>query len=93
MTTPPSHLSSESQAWFAKVVETFDLTDSQRLLLQSAAENWDRAQAAREVLTNSGMSFQDRHGNYKARPEVQIARDCQGLFLRIMRTLSLDSTP
>lgn len=93
MKTAPSHLADESQAWYAKVSTTFDLTPSQLLLLQSAAENWDRSQAARKVLAESGMSFQDRHGNWKARPEVQIARDCQGLFLRIMRSLGLDSSP
>jgi phage terminase small subunit len=55
-----------------------------------AAESWDRCTEAREILKREGLTFDDRFGQPKARPEVAIERDSRIAFARLLRELSLD---
>ncbi|WP_348645712.1 P27 family phage terminase small subunit [Nitratireductor aquibiodomus] len=87
---PPKHLRPATRRWFAAVLEEFDLEDHHIRLLTLAAEAWDRCQAAREYIDRNGMTFTDRFGQPKARPEVAIERDSRIGFARLIRELALD---
>jgi phage terminase small subunit len=55
-----------------------------------AAESWDRCQQARQAIQKHGLTFDDRFGTPKARPEVAIERDSRLAFARLLRELALD---
>ncbi len=90
---PPRHLRPATKRWWREVVAEFDLESHHLRLLQAAAESWDRLQAAREVLDKSGVSYVDRFGAPRARPEVAIERDSRVAFARLCRELRLDDVP
>jgi phage terminase small subunit len=87
---PPSHLERTTREWWKSVVDDFDLEPHHLRLLQLAAEAWDSAQAARAVIKKEGMTFTDRFGCPRSRPEVAIERDSRIAFARLLRELALD---
>lgn len=90
---PPGHLRAATRRWFASVVSDYDLDSHHVRLLTLAAEAWDRGQQAREVIDRDGMTFSDRFGQPKARPEIAIERDSRIGFARLIRELGLDVEP
>jgi phage terminase small subunit len=88
--TPPKHLKSETQKWFASVVEEYELEPHHVKLLTLAAESWDRAQAARMALEQHGLTYIDRFNAPPKRPEVSIAEASTIAFARLTRELDLD---
>jgi len=86
----PKHLAVPTRRWFESVVETFELEAHHVRLLTLAAESWDRGTQAREAIAEHGLTFSDRHGAVRARPEVAIERDSRIAFARLIRELSLD---
>jgi len=87
--TPP-HLKSATAKWWRSVTADFDLDPHHVRLLTLAAEAWDRGQQAREIIDNEGMTYVDRFGCPKPRPEVAIERDSRTSFARLLRELALD---
>lgn len=87
---PPKHLRPATAKWFEGVTDEFDLEPHHVRLLTLAAEAWDRGQAAREVIDRDGLTYVDRFGSPKARPEVGIERDSRIGFARLIRELALD---
>jgi P27 family predicted phage terminase small subunit len=85
----PTHLSTKTKAWYAEIEAEYELEVHDLLLLQGAAESWDRCQQAREMLAKEGLTFTDRHGNVRPHPATQIERDSKSLFARLMRELGL----
>ena len=90
---PPRHLSREVKKWFAQVVESYELEPHHLRLLALAAESWDRTCQARAIIDELGMTYEDRFGAPKARPEISIERDSRLAFVRIIRELDLDVDP
>ncbi len=86
----PSHLESATAAWWRSVVTTWELDEHHVRLLTLAAEAFDRAVQARKVIARKGMTFRDRFGQPKPRPEVAIERDARIAFARLLRELDLD---
>ena len=86
----PAHLRSATRQWFAAVLDDFELDDHHVRLLTLAAESWDRGEMARESIAEHGMTFLDRFGSPRARPEVAIERDSRIAFARLLRELDLD---
>ena len=89
-TRAPAHLSKESSKWFETVAADFMLEAHHLRLLRLACEAWDRCQGARKVLDQDGLTYTDRFGAPRARPEVSIERDARLAFARLLRELSLD---
>lgn len=87
--TPP-HLRPATKKWFKSVLEEFELDGHHVRLLTLAAEAWDQAQTAREVLDRDGQTFLDRFGQPKERPEVGILQNARISFARLIRELALD---
>src|SRR5881296_1034018 len=86
----PGHLSAASRRWFEEIAGAFELEAHHRRLLVLAAEAWDRGERARKVLEADGLTFSDKRGNPRPRPENAIARDCAVAFSRLVRELRLD---
>ena len=91
--TPPKHLRPSTKQWWSSVVAEFELEPHHIRLLTLAAESWDRCVQAREALEQQGLTFTDKHGQPKARPEVVIERDSRIAFARLLRELALDVDP
>ena len=86
----PAHLESATAAWWLEVVTTWDLDAHHVRLLTLAAEAFDRSVQARKVVARKGLTFRDRFGQPKARPEVAMERDARLSFARLLRELDLD---
>jgi phage terminase small subunit len=86
----PKHLEISTQKWVKSVLSDFELDEHHHKLLVLAAESWDRAVAARTVIDAEGMTYNDRFGQPKARPEIAIERDSRISFARLLRELALD---
>ena len=87
---PPKHLERATKAWFRSVVKDWQLEQHHIRLLTLGCEAWDQCQQAREVLAAEGLTFSDRFGQPRARPEVAIERDSRLAFARLVRELCLD---
>ncbi len=72
------------------MVETYELEPHHIRLLTLAAESWDRCEQSREILADEGLTFEDRFGQPKSRPEVAVERDSRLAFARLIRELALD---
>jgi phage terminase small subunit len=90
---PPRHLRPATRRWWALAAAEWDFEEHHLRVLTLAGEHWDRAAAAREALTKHGLTFEDRFGAPKPRPEVAIARDSTIVFARLLRELRLDVEP
>ena len=87
---PPTHLKPATRKWWLDVTRTFQLEPHHIRLLTLATEAWDRGQEARQALSQSGLTYTDRLGVPRARPEVAIERDARIAFARLLRELNLD---
>jgi hypothetical protein len=90
---PPKGLRAPTRCWVESVVEAYELEGHHLHLLGLAAQALDREQKAREAIAKNGLTFQDRFGAPKPRPEVAIARDAAVVFARLLRELRLDVDP
>ena len=89
----PRHLNPATRKWWSSVVAEYELEPHHIRLLTLAAESWDRCVEAREAIAKHGLTFVDRHGSPRARPEVGIERDSRIGFSRLLRELALDIQP
>src|SRR5258708_4461754 len=88
---PPAHLQPPTREWFEQVIAAYDLEPHHVRLLTLAGESWDRGVEAREQLAKHGLTFTDRWGAPRGRPEIAVERDCRIAFARLCRELDLDS--
>jgi phage terminase small subunit len=89
---PPTHLSHEAKLWWSDVVARFGIGSHRYQTLQAACEAWDLSQLARRTLAK-GLSYKDAKGQWRARPEVAIARDARTAYLRAVKELRIDTSP
>ncbi len=89
----PKHLARATRKWFRDVVGTWGLEEHHIRILIGACEAWDRGVQAREVIDREGLTFEDRFGAPRARPEIAVERDARIAFLRAVRELDLDVAP
>ncbi|PVZ47915.1 P27 family phage terminase small subunit [Thalassobacter stenotrophicus] len=87
---PPTHLSDDAADWWQHVQNDFALEAHHIRLLTLACEAWDRGAQARAILDAQGLTYLDRFGAPKARPEVNVERDSRIAFARLLRELDLD---
>ena len=91
--SPPKHLRADTAAWFSTVVKEYELDSHHVRLLTKACEAWDRSEQAREAIAKHGMTYEDRFGAPRARPECAIERESRLAFARLVRELGLDVAP
>ena len=87
----PSHLSAATKKWWRVVVLDYALLPHHLRLLQMACEAWDRGTTARKVIGRHGLTYLDRFGAPRPRPEIAIERDSRTAFARLVRELDLDT--
>lgn len=84
MTKAPQHLSPEARRHWSRITRAYELTPDGALTLQTALENWDLSQSARELMASEGIVVKG-----KRHPAQEIAKSANILFLRAMRELGL----
>ena len=85
----PDHLSDEAAAWWAEVLEAFELEPHHYAILERACEAMDRLRQAQAAIAADGITVEGRFGP-KAHPAISIERDNRTAFLRAVRELGLD---
>jgi phage terminase small subunit len=75
------------------VIEEYELVAHHILLVTAAGEAWDRREQAREAIKEHGITYTDRFGDPRPRPEISIERDSRLAFARLIRELDLDTDP
>jgi phage terminase small subunit len=89
---PPPHLSPSAADWWRTTVETYVLQEHHLRLLQLACEAWDRAQAARALLEEEGLTVHGQKGP-RPHPAVAIEHGARLACARLIRELDLDTEP
>jgi P27 family predicted phage terminase small subunit len=87
---PPSHLRKPTQEWWSSVNAAYALEPHHVKLLTPACEAHDRATQAREAIAKHGLTYDDRFGSPRKRPEVSIEEAARIAFARLCRELDLD---
>ena len=86
--TAPAHLKAPTKRWWVQVCGNYDLEEHHIRLLTMACEAWDRSQEAREALKKAkSLTYVDRWGCPKKRPEVSIQNESMITFARLVREL------
>jgi P27 family predicted phage terminase small subunit len=85
----PTHLSAAMREWWEQVTRDFDLDHHHLLLLQAAADAWDRMVMARSALLKDGLTVAGKDGP-KTHPATTVERDSRLAFARLVRELDLD---
>lgn len=92
-TTAPTHLRAATREWYAAICRDYELESQDLKLLRMAAEAHDRCCEAREAITKHGLTYEDRFGQPRARPEAKMEIENRTSFARLMRELALDVAP
>ncbi len=90
---PPALLKPATKEWWSSTFEDFELEDRHLRLLTLCGEAWDRCQEAREAIAEHGLTYVDRFGAPRLRPEVAVERDSRLAFAKLLRELDLQDAP
>mgnify|MGYP001544198617 CR=1 FL=1 len=71
----PAHLTMPTRRWWLSVHREYSLEEHHVRLLTLAAEAFDRATQARELIAKDGLVVPTADGGLKAHPAVGIGRD------------------
>lgn len=88
-TPPPEHLSDRAQGYWRSIVAGWELEPHQLELLRRLCEAMDRADECRVILAGRGLTTEDRYGQVKPHPLVNVERDCRIGIARLTRELNL----
>jgi hypothetical protein len=86
---PPRHLSRRMKAFWKLIFATRKLEPHEEAIFLNACLSFDRAEAARKVLQKEGLTYTDRFGQPRPRPEIAIERDSRLLFAKLVKQLNL----
>ncbi len=86
---PPEHLSKDAQGFWRWATDEYRLTQDDLKVLLMACEAMDRCIQARKRLAKQGLTYTDRFGQPKSRPEIAIERDSRLAFARLVKQLGL----
>ena len=86
----PRHLSKAARDLYAAVMTDYQLESHHVSILVKGLEAFDRAEAARDLVTAEGLLIASRLGERKPHPAVAIERDSRGAFLAAIKQLGLD---
>ena len=92
-TKAPAHLTRATKRWFKDIAASYELQSHHLRLLEMAAQSWDEYETARAAVAEHGLTYVDRYGQSKERPEVGTARQARISFARLLRELALDVEP
>jgi phage terminase small subunit len=84
--TAPAHLSPAMRDFWRRILKENGLRAFQGPILRVACEAYDRAEQARRLIAKDGLLLNNRR-----HPALDIETQSQGLFLRAMRQLGLET--
>jgi len=88
--TPPKHFPADLRRWWSWHVEEFLLEESEQQLLTMMGDTWQTYLALGESLKRAGtMTYEDRFGCPKERPEISAMNRARTIFARLRRELNL----
>ncbi len=87
---PPKGLSSRSRKLFEAIAADFDLDAAGVAVLTEACRSLDRADQARAIVDEEGVTVHDRWGQVKPHPGVSIERDARAAAVRALDVLGLE---
>jgi P27 family predicted phage terminase small subunit len=89
--SPPSHLSKKAKRFWTRALENENnkLQPYQIEILLKALEAFDRSEQARRILKREGLTYEDRFGQPRSRPEVAIERDARAQFAKLIEQAGL----
>lgn len=91
---PPKGLSTEARRWWREIRTEYEIRDSAGLLLlQTAAEQFDRMRIEEATVAKEGSVVRDRFGQPKQHPAVLNAREARAALLKCLKALNLDLEP
>ncbi len=86
----PGHLSERSRALWDEIGPREVRSEEQRVLFQAALESLDRAEEARKVVSEEGLTFKtEGTGTVHVHPLLKIEREARAQFARIWDLLNL----
>jgi P27 family predicted phage terminase small subunit len=89
----PRHLSARTTALWKETTTMFTLERTEYELLRLACEALDRAEQARVILAEEGLTSRGRYGQTLAHPAVAIERDARLAAARLIKQLGLPEAP
>jgi P27 family predicted phage terminase small subunit len=89
----PAHLKAATRRWWQSVVDDWQLEEHHVRLLTLAAIAWDRAEEARRLISEHGLTTPTRDGGAKLSPLARVEQDATLRFARLIRELDLDVDP
>jgi P27 family predicted phage terminase small subunit len=89
----PSHLSARCQELWEQTTTSFTLEATELELLRLACEALDRAEQARVILTNEGLTSRGRYGQVLPHPLIAVERDSRMAAARLFKQLNLPEAP
>ena len=87
---PPNHLSGESKALWAKIVDEYVIDTAAAQILETFFDARERRAHARSIIAEVGPFYTDRFGGVKQHPAVAIERDTTLIMHRSFRLLGCD---
>jgi phage terminase small subunit len=88
--TCPAGLTPESKRLWTAIVGEYALEQHHLAILGRALEQNDRALAARKIIAKEGVTKDDRFGQTKPHPCIDVERNAAMAFQRLLRELGLD---
>jgi phage terminase small subunit len=91
----PSHLTAATRKWWDIILGDYALEPSDLRVLETACVQFDRAEAARKTIAGNktGALTEDRFGQLKPHPAVEVEQNATRLFLAALRQLGLGLEP
>lgn len=86
----PAKLGRHGRRLWRDVTDEFALDAAGCVLLELACRHWDRVHAAEERIREDGPFVEDRFGQTKPHPGVNMARDASIAVARCLRELGVD---
>ncbi len=90
---PPLGLSSRSQRLWRELVEAFDFSTAEEVLLEELCRQHDILLAARAEVAEHGVVINDQRGSRKSNPAVRQTQHATALILRLANKLKLFEAP
>jgi phage terminase small subunit len=86
----PKGLKHAGRSLWKSVVATFTMEPHDLVILECLCQTLDRKNTAEDELRKLGkLTFENRHGEAKPYPQIQVIRDCNVLIARLRRELAL----
>lgn len=90
---PPGHLNAKAKILWRSIIDRYELEDEELATLTLALEAWGIAQTARRTIDREGQLIEDRFGQSKPHPAIQIHRDALASWARLTAQLGIPAEP